>query len=187
MVCVPTEKNPVFFDFDFKFTKEKFLELLIKIQKCGFLRIGVVCGFGSDNRKLLKDLGISYLNPALEHKHLENPLFFFADIPHMFKLLRNHLLDNGFFVNNSYNVTKDILNSILQLDKDQLKLCHKLSNAHVTVSNFKRQNVRMAIQVFSETTAKFIQNFIPNSSLIAIFLWRLIGYLMYLIHIVLQI
>ncbi len=157
-------KQPIFFDFNYSFTKENFLELLHKIEEIGLFPISVVCDYGPGNRKLLKELQISYENPVFSDSTLKNPVFFLADVPHMIKLLRNHVLDQGFLLASGSKITKNLYEKILKLDNGELKICHKLSANHLTVLGPQRQNVRKAVQLFSNTVGNFVLQFIPEES-----------------------
>ena len=152
----------MFFDFDFNFRKDNFLELVQKIQSIRLIPLVAVCDFGPTNRSLLKDLKISAENSVFIHDSLNQPLFFFADFPHMLKLLRNHLLDQGLFLPNGYYLSKTLFKKFLDLDTGELKLCHKISESQLLVKGSERQNVRKAAQLFSNSVASFIFEFLPS-------------------------
>ncbi len=80
----------------------------------------------------------------------------------MIKLLRNHYFDQGCILKSGYNFTKNIMESILKLEEKELKLCHKLTNYHLSVKGAERQNVRKAVQIFSSSVATFIAQFLPQ-------------------------
>lgn len=82
--------------------------------------------------------------------------YFFADIPHLLTLAQNNLLDSGFIINGS-NIDKTCLEELLTLNADELKIAHKLSQAHLDVTESQRQNIKLAAQVFSNTNATAIR------------------------------
>ena len=157
-------KQPIFFGFDLTFHKEKFLEILQKIQKVGLIPIGSVCDYSPSNRGLLKELNISPENPSFSDISFKNPVLFFADMPHMLKLLRNHLLDQGLFLNSGYFFSKAIFSKILKSDNKELKICHKISAFHLNLHGSDRQNVRKASQLFSNTVGNFLLQFFPEEN-----------------------
>ena len=126
-------KQPLFFKFDFKFTKNSFEELAKNIQNIGLIPIATVCDFSPINRGLLKELNISFENPIFSSENLNHPTFFFADFPHMLKLLRNHFLDQGFCLQNGTTLNKNLIINLLKIDNEELKLCHKISFFHLWV------------------------------------------------------
>ena len=157
-------KQPVFFSFDFSFSKEKFLELLLKIQANNLIPIGVVCDYSPQNRALLKILNITPENSFFTDPLLQHPLFCFADFSHMLKLLRNHVFDHGISLNSGYFLSKTIFERILALEQSELKICFKISKSHLLVQGPERQNVRKAAQLFSNTVGNFILEFLPSET-----------------------
>ena len=155
-------KQPIDFGFDLSFNKESFLEILQKIQNCDLIPIASVCDFSPSNRGLLKELNISSESPIFNDKKLKHPIFFFADFPHMLKLLRNHVLDQGIFLKSGYYLSKSLFQNILKIDNKELKLCHKISNFHLVVRGTERQNVRKAAQLFSNTVGNFVLEYLPR-------------------------
>lgn len=51
-------------------------------------------------------------------------VFVFADAPHLLKLLRNHLLDQG-FIWNGKTIVKEILLKLLSINAGDLKTSYK--------------------------------------------------------------
>ena len=71
-------KQPIFFDFNFRFNKVLFVALLEKIQNVHLFPIAVVCDFSPTNRALLKELEITYEHPWIKLQNLNHPVFFFC-------------------------------------------------------------------------------------------------------------
>ncbi len=163
-------KQPIFFAFDFTFNKASFLNLTQKIQNIGLIPIAAVCDYSPTNRALLKELQVTNENPFFSDIKIKHPIFFFADFPHMLKLLRNHVLDQGIILENGYYLSKEIFKNVLDLDNSEVKLCHKISAAHLLVKGSERQNVRKAAQLFSASVANFILQFIPSENIAANFI-----------------
>ena len=145
-------KQPVFFNFDQPMKLDLLFRIVISLETNG-LQIWAV-NFDLGNVGLLGELGVStekpfFLNPFDPCR----PIFVFPDAPHMLKLLQNHLLDQGVVLEDGTEVTKEDLEEILLVDKAELKICHKLTQNHLDVRGSARQNVRLAAQVLSHTTA----------------------------------
>ena len=82
----------------------------------------------------------------------------------MLKLLRNHVLDQGLFLNSGYFFSKAIFSKILKSDNKELKICHKISAFHLNLHGSDRQNVRKASQLFSNTVGNFLLQFFPEEN-----------------------
>ena len=130
-------------------------------ENCGLEICACVCDMGGKNRRLWKELGVSEENIAIPHPdRSESKIFFFADIPHVLKLYRNHILDSGIQCF-GYVLDKQLIEKLLLRDTSELKICHRLSLKHMDVRKSERQNVRLAAQLLSATTAAAIEYFFP--------------------------
>ncbi len=90
-------------DFDKNMNKKLLDEIIVTMESKGFMIHGVVCDLG--NPTLLKQLKFHKSKKVPKSKrqfYFKNPfdksrrVYIFADAPHMLKLARNHLLDDGF-------------------------------------------------------------------------------------------
>ena len=93
-----------------------------------------------------------------------------SGIPHVLKLLRNHFLDHGFVLPSGTVINKDTIRLLLDKDGDELKIAHKLTPLHLTVTGMERQKVRLAAQLFSRTTASAIRYVCPEKKEMADFI-----------------
>ena len=78
-------------------------------------------------------------------------------MPHIIKLVRSHLFDQGFFVplgdgEHFVPLVKDDFLSVLQMDDGELKDT-RLSDFHLNAKHSARQRVRLAAQVLSAKVA----------------------------------
>ncbi len=55
-------------------------------------------------------------------------------------------------------------------EDSDLKLCHKLTNTHLTVSGTERQKVRLATELFSDSVANAILEYFPENSELSTFI-----------------
>ena len=92
------------------------LETIILLENCGARVDGVVCDGASTNRKALSQMGFCGSKDALCNK-MQNPcddkrsIFFFSDVPHLLKTVRNNLLiASRFSVRQiTYHIPRNIL------------------------------------------------------------------------------
>lgn len=104
---------------------------------------------GAANRGLWKNLGVSKDRTWFTHPSDDNQkIYFFAEVPHLMKLLRNWLLDYGFTLGNGTILHKGPLVNLINLDSGEFKACHKLNRRHVSCEKAQRQNVAMACQLY---------------------------------------
>uniref|UniRef100_Q7M4J7 P element homolog (Lu-P2 element) n=1 Tax=Lucilia cuprina TaxID=7375 RepID=Q7M4J7_LUCCU len=84
-------------------------------------------------------------------------VFAFADAPHLLKLIRNHLLDSGLVVNEQLLTPRTIADVINHTSASDVSITFKLNDDHLTVKGAERQKVKLAAQLFSNTTANAIR------------------------------
>lgn len=86
-------KRPIYYGYDQKMTKELLFQIIKELHNVGFNVISIVSDMGSTNMRLWKSLNIYINNTSFEHPIQKNQIYVFADVPHLLKLARNHLLD----------------------------------------------------------------------------------------------
>lgn len=86
-------KQPIYFNFDTNMTKELLLDIIKELHNIGYDTIAIVNDMGPANMGLWKNLNISLTNTSFEHPCTQRKIHVFADVPHLMKLIRNHLLD----------------------------------------------------------------------------------------------
>ena len=83
------------------------------------------------------------------------------------KLLRNHILTEGISVlsaEKKYKVlSKNDFQSLLRNDAKDLRLCCKITPEHIDVRGLKKQNVRKAAELLSETVSRAFEHKFGNS------------------------
>ena len=158
-------KQIVYIDFDQRFKSLKLNEIIGKLYLKKFLVVAVVCDCYSGNRNVWKENGVNFINPDrtyFTHDESQQKIFFFADAPHILKLSRNWLLDTGFL----WEGVKFNSEPIKKLISHQREVSStfKLSAKHIECVGQGRQNVRLAAQLISSTTAKAVLHFMPSSN-----------------------
>ena len=147
-------KQPVFFNFDTPM-KEDILEDIIKqIESTGIEVWAMTCDSGPTNQSLWKQLGItigntSFVNPADPSRKI----FVFADVPHLLKLLRNHILDYGIQIDPNNVINQSDFVEILEANQGEFKIHPKLTEFHINCTGSQRKRVRPAAQLLSHSSA----------------------------------
>lgn len=143
------------------------MKLLIALESHNIWVDGVVCDGSTTNRGVWKQFGISGLKGqvvnSVEHplsgvleNHRPNArLFFFSDYVHLFKCMRNNLLNQRSFLLPEGEVSISHFVNLLKLDTNNggLRAVPKLTTNHVEPNNLQRMNVRLAVQLFSNSVA----------------------------------
>ncbi|KAJ8890808.1 hypothetical protein PR048_010317, partial [Dryococelus australis] len=126
-------KQPIFYDFDKNFTKDKLFEV---IKEVGYSSLNLWKNLQISKNK------VSFTNPV----DVTRGVRMFADIPHLIKLLRYNFLDYGIRLPCGTEVSK--LQQILH-DKDLLLTSKLDSRVHLNISGRAQQKVKYATQLFS--------------------------------------
>lgn len=129
----------------------------------------VVCDGGATNRGMWKEFGISgrlhNAQNSVQHPcpssstDADRRLFFLSDYVHLVKCIRNNLLNRKFFHFQDGVVKRQHYIDLHRLDSMNggLKVAPKLTEAHINPNNLQRMNVRLAVQLFSNSTADALQ------------------------------
>lgn len=107
-------KKPLFYSYDAKLTKEILDTIISKLHAIKYHVIAIVSDLGGGNRDLWSQLKITeeapyFVNPCEGNKIV----YIFSDTPHLVKLLRNHFLDSGIWLDNKF-LTKEPLVELLE-------------------------------------------------------------------------
>jgi len=90
-------KQPVYYQFDKAMDAATLNNIILQLHDAGYIMVAITSDLGPGNLKLWAQLEIDPQKSYFQHSACNNlKVFVFADIPHLLKLLRNHLLDNGF-------------------------------------------------------------------------------------------
>ncbi|KAF0291149.1 Transposable element P transposase [Amphibalanus amphitrite] len=160
-------KQPIMLSFDTPVTPTILFDLVRALERLGYPVRAVVSDMGPKNMGLWKTLNIAadketgIQNPC----HPERHIWFFADVPHVLKNIRNHVLDDGLYLPKEPGSTekvivldKLILQELIKVASgSEFKMCFKLTDKHITAKHADRQNVRLAAQLLSNSTAAAIR------------------------------
>ena len=161
-------KIPIWYRFDTTLDKEELFEIIKKVEDAGYHVKTITCDQGPKNRGLATKLGIKVDvdNPENSVTWFENParqgskIFWFFDVPHLYKSLRNNIQEYGCQLPTGAIVTKAEVQGI------QSKIAHsnlpsnsKLRKSELyEVSGQDRQRVSYAAEYVSETMAKALRS-----------------------------
>ena len=139
----------------------------------------VTCDGASANRKFYRmhsylldeeqpnDIGVTYKTLNMFAAEPRN-IYFFADPPHLMKTARNCLAKSGagkssrLLWNDGMTMLWSHISDLFYEDLDcGLKLLPKLKYDHVKLNPFLVMNVKLAVQVLSESVGKVLQKFGP--------------------------
>lgn len=151
-------KQPVYYKFDQPMTKDILNEIIVALYEANFIVVGICSDMGTGNVRLWSMLNVGHNKNCTFNHPSDNSLkiFVYADVPHLIKLIRNHLLDDGFIIGDSV-INVDYFQALLNISTSELTLAHKLTEQHLNVKGSTRQRVRPAVQLLSNTTAKAIK------------------------------
>ena len=156
-------KQQIFFDFDKPMTKELLFSIICSAEQNEIKVYSVVCDLG--NQGLLKSLGVSQETPFFENPYdSSRKVYVFADAPHLLKLIRNHLVDKGYILEDGTEINIEDVQKILAKDASELRIHHKLSPIHFNCTQGARQRVCLAAQLLSHTTATAVKCLFPEKS-----------------------
>ncbi|KAL7290458.1 hypothetical protein TKK_0016146 [Trichogramma kaykai] len=126
------------------------IEKVIKLAfEAGFIIHHMVCDQSSSNQSAIKKLGIILENPS--YKFEDHDISFGFDAPHIFKSIRNTLINNNFTVEGKI-VSWVPLIQLHELQKGKsCKAAPKLTEHHVKPKAFEKMKVKLAVQVFSNS------------------------------------
>ena len=86
-------------------------------------------------------------------------IHFFTNMPHLIKLLINHLLDQGIYSSENRLIDKEVLEKLIDADSSELKLAPKLRHNISNVSGTERMKVAPTVKLLSRHTA-FLAKFV---------------------------
>ena len=162
-------KVPIWAGYDEKMTKDILEEAIKALSEVGFHVIAVVCDMGTKNDQVKKELGVTIEQPWFQNPCADRPnarVFWYHCMPHLFKLMRNHFLDQGFvFGLTGTRVGKEHMEQLFEkiyADGNELTPAKKLSDQHINPPD--RQKVHFATELFSQTTSDCIDQLFPTDS-----------------------
>ena len=152
-------KQPIFYAFDVADMYQNIIMLIEEAEHAGYPVVALVHDLVPSNIKMWKQLGIDPMET--KKTSFKNPLadrdvYVFADVPHLIKLIRNNLVDSGFYLKDGSFISDACIREMLTATKTEYGLAYKLSEMHLNVSGHQRQRVKFATQLLSNTCSSSI-------------------------------
>uniref|UniRef100_T1JKM3 Transposable element P transposase n=1 Tax=Strigamia maritima TaxID=126957 RepID=T1JKM3_STRMM len=95
-------------------TGELLTEIIKEIQKIGFTVIAIVSNMGGKNNKVWNDLNVNVNKTYFKNPDCERNIWVFCDVPHLLKLMRNHLVDEGLRLADGTAVNKKLIEDLME-------------------------------------------------------------------------
>ncbi|KAH7958552.1 hypothetical protein HPB49_002537 [Dermacentor silvarum] len=136
------------------------LQCIVHLSNAGVVVDAITCDNSTSNQSALRSLGISgdinNTKNTFQHPCAPSRLVYVVIDPHVFKCIRNNLLKVGkFLLPQSQEVFHCHYSALLEYEEEQagLRAVPKLTKAHIFPNAFQKMSVRLAVQLFSESTA----------------------------------
>ncbi|KAH8031091.1 hypothetical protein HPB51_012779 [Rhipicephalus microplus] len=137
------------------------LQCIVHLCNAGAVIDAVTCDNSTTNRCALRSLGIrgDMKDQQVSFQHPCDPskvIYAIIDPPHIFKCIRNTLQKVGkFLLPQGREVYHDHYAALLEYEEQQsgLRAVPKLTRAHIYPNAFQKMSVKLAVQLFSESTA----------------------------------
>ena len=154
-------KIPIWYRFDTAMDKTELDDIVKKLEDISYHVVCLTCDNGGDNVGLASSLGVSDETPYFQHPTREGEkIYFFFDQCHLIKLMRNHILEKGFVLQDGSEIGRkqfeDLYKELGTCEQTDMKICHKLTAKHLYPKNQEKQCVRTAVQIFSSSVADAI-------------------------------
>jgi len=139
------------------------LQVIINLEQAGERMIGFTSDGSQSNKKVWQILGISEkinsVNSFVPHSvDKSRRLWAFSDAVHIIKCVRNHFHDKVELLFKNRNIDFKYYRRVFALDTStefaNLRVCPKLTSAHIDPKPFQTINVCLVFQMFSRSVAK---------------------------------
>lgn len=147
-------KQPIYIDLDQKITKDTILKAIEILEGIGYHVYGFVSDCGGENFNLMKQFEITPENYLFLNPKTNKPVYFLPDVHNLIKLLRNRFLNHGFVLHDGTCINKQSIEALLRT-----KTSFMLQEKHLIVSAIKRENVELAVQLFSRQTSDELREY----------------------------
>lgn len=157
-------KQVVYVGFDQKMTKSILEDIVTHLYNISFNVVGIVSDCGGTNIGLWKELNITTEKVYFQNPVSKSKIYVFADAPHLLKLTRNWLIDTGFTLGDSTIINKTQLEALIAQTDTEVSSCYKLRQKRLNCRQSERQNVSLAAQLLSPSTAMALKHYGPGPS-----------------------
>jgi hypothetical protein len=162
ILCNIAIVNLVYYRFNTRLTKEELFKIITEIEDAGFHVVSITSDMAPENRSLAKTLGITEENTSFPHPCRDDVIWWFFDVPHLLKLLRNNLLKHGFILPSGVVINKPMLLRLIKSLQGEVRMAPKLTLDLVEVKDQDLQRVYKAARLISRTTGQALQLLFPE-------------------------
>ena len=162
-------KVPIWAGFDTEMDKKILETAILAVEKAGFHVVSVCCDMGTKNSAVKNELGVTIATPWFKHPSPKRPdarIFWLHDVPHLLKLIRNHLLSKGFVLETGTKIGKPelqrLLDKVIATEGCQFSPAKKLTQGHLDVKHQDKQRVHTAAELLSNTAATCASELFPD-------------------------
>ena len=156
---------PFFTAFDFKPTKEWYIEMIrLLYDELGLTVMLTTCDQGSNNRGLRTELKITAKKPFILHPCNDKvKVYWTFDEIHLFKSFVNHIRDDQCMLPSGSEFNADDFQDILnKRGNSEICMGSHLKQKQLSAKNQERQNVGHAVNLISRPTAEMFKHFYPD-------------------------
>lgn len=140
------------------------LKAIFLLEEAGALVDGLVCDGAATNRLMWKEFGVTGALHNTKHFFMhpvddKRKVFVFSDAPHLMKCVRNRLYAEEVSYFNGERVRWAHYDKLFDEDVKQpayLRVCPKITHAHINPSNTEKMHVKLAKQLFSRSVVKVL-------------------------------
>lgn len=101
--------------------------------------------------------------PFFKYPQTDSNIFMFSDASHLLKQVWNWLLDTGFVLNGGQKITKEPVQALTDLTNQEVNPCWKITQHHLDCEKSHRQNVRVVVQLFSNSVSTSLSRYKPGN------------------------
>ncbi|XP_074040070.1 uncharacterized protein [Leptinotarsa decemlineata] len=138
-------------------------ECIPKLTNIGFIIGAFVSDMGSNFIKLSKKLGVAPDNPVFMVG--DKQILYLFDTPHVLKATRNNLLKNIIEFDGNRTSWSHIKYFYEQDKKLAFRCAPKLTDSHISPTNFEKMKVKLAKQIISNTVASGMNTYVSLGGL----------------------
>lgn len=150
-------KQPIYVGFDVSMSLNLLNEAMSRVYGAGFEVVATNSDCGGANvgiwNKIDLDKGITHI----EHPVTQRKVFLFADAPHILKLTRNWLIDNGFQLPDGSTISHQPLWNLVAKERTEISDTFFLKEEHINCQRSQRQNVGFAAKLLSRKCSIALQ------------------------------
>lgn len=118
-------KQPIYAGFDVSMNLALLNEAMTKVHAAGFEVVATTSDCGGGNVGIWNSVNLNEELTYIPHPSTQRKVFLFADAPHLLKLIRNWLIDNGFALPDGIEITHKPLWNLVGTRKSVVRFSSK--------------------------------------------------------------